>query len=62
MNKKDFKIDEIKTICSCCGKKKAIINCRIDSDGKIITKGEQVEIGGNEKYKPLCRTCYKNNI
>jgi len=55
-------IEEIKTICSCCSKKKAIVNCRFDENGKIITKGEQVEIGGNEKYKPLCRTCYKDKI
>ena len=52
-------IEEVKTICSCCGKKKAIVNCRIDQNGKIINEGEQVMIGGNERYKPLCRTCYK---
>ena len=28
---------------------------RIDNDGLIITEGEQLEIGGNEKYVPLCR-------
>ena len=54
-------IEEIKTICSCCSKKKAIINAKIDKNGKIVTKGKQIEIGGNEKYKPMCRTCYKNN-
>ena len=51
-------IEEIKTICFECKIKKAIINARI-SNGKIITKGNQVMIGGNDTYKPLCRKCYK---
>ena len=51
-------IDEIKTICFECKKKKAIINTKI-IDGKIITKGNQIHIGGNDTYKPLCRKCYK---
>ena len=51
-------IEESKTICCNCGQKKAIINAKF-SNGKIITEGPQIEIGGNEKYKPLCRKCYK---
>ena len=51
-------VEEIKTICSKCKSKKAIINARI-INGKILTKGEQVQIGGNESYKTLCRKCYK---
>ena len=51
-------IEEIKTICFECKVKKAIINTRI-IDGKIITQGAQIQIGGNESYKPLCRKCYK---
>jgi thymidine kinase len=51
-------IEEIKTICFECKEKKAIINARI-SNGKILTEGDQVQIGGNESYKPLCRKCYK---
>lgn len=50
-------IEEIKTLCFECKNKKAIINARI-IDNKIITSGEQVQIGGNESYKPLCRKCY----
>jgi thymidine kinase len=49
-------IEEIKTICWCG--KKAIINARV-SDGKIIKKGEQIQIGGNESYTTLCRKHYK---
>ena len=44
---------EIKTICHCG--RKAIMNCRIDAEGKMITEGEQVFIGGNESYISLCR-------
>ena len=50
------KIEEIKTICECGAK--ATVNMRM-VDGKPVTKGEQVFIGGNEAYKPLCRKCYK---
>jgi thymidine kinase len=55
-------IEEIKTICSVCKNKKANINVRINNDGNIIKDGEQVQIGGNESYKPMCRKCYKNII
>jgi len=51
-------IEEIKTICSECKNKKAIVNARF-KDNIIITEGEQIEIGGNESYKPLCRNCFK---
>ena len=51
-------IEEIKTICSHCKSKKAIINAKI-TDNKIITQGEEIIIGGNDSYKPLCRKCYK---
>lgn len=50
-------IEEIKTICAECKKKKAIVNARF-IDGKVVTTGDIIEIGGNEKYKPLCRKCY----
>lgn len=50
-------IDEIKSTCSCG--RKTIINARVDSRGNIITEGEQVEIGGNDKYVALCRKCWR---
>lgn len=49
-------IDEIKSTCSCG--RKTIVNARIDSLGRIITQGEQVEIGGNERYMSVCRKCW----
>ena len=51
-------IEEIKTICSECKNKKAIVNARFE-DNVIVTEGEQIKIGGNESYKPLCRICFK---
>lgn len=53
-------IDEIKISCSCG--RKAILNARIDEKWNIITNGEQILIGGNDIYIPLCRKCYKNFI
>ena len=53
-------IEEIKISCSCG--RKAIINARIDSNGKVVVDGQQILIGGNEQYIPLCRKCYNNAI
>jgi thymidine kinase len=46
-------LSEIKTICHCG--RKATMNPRIDEQGKIIRQGEQIEIGGNDRYIALCR-------
>jgi len=51
-------IDEIKSTCTCG--RKTIVNARIDSHGNIVTDGDQVEIGGNDKYVALCRHCWRN--
>lgn len=51
-------IDEIKSTCSCG--RKTIVNARIDSHGNIITEGQQVEIGGNERYMAVCRVCWRS--
>ena len=51
-------IDEVKSTCSCGGK--TIVNARIDSKGEIITEGEQVEIGGNDRYTSVCRRCWND--
>jgi len=50
------KIEEIKTICWYCGKK-AIMNLRLH-DGEPVYEGEQIQIGGNESYFPVCRHHY----
>jgi thymidine kinase len=46
-------LKEIKTICW-CGRKATMV-ARLDADGKIVEEGNQVEIGGNDKYVSLCR-------
>lgn len=51
-------IDEIKSTCTCG--RKTIMNARIDSEGNVMTEGEQVEIGGNERYMAVCRKCWRN--
>lgn len=50
-------LQEIKTVCKCG--KKATINARFDYNGRVITTGEQIDIGGNEKYKALCKECFE---
>lgn len=52
------KIEEIKTICWFCHKK-ATMNLRFH-EGKPVYQGEQIQIGGNESYLPVCRRCYRN--
>lgn len=49
-------ITEIKSICSCG--RKAIVNVRFDDSGEIITEGDQVCIGGNDRYIGMCYKCY----
>ena len=44
---------EIKTICH-CGRKATMV-VRLDAEGRAVTEGEQIEIGGNERYLALCR-------
>jgi thymidine kinase len=50
-------IVEMKTICFCG--KKAIMNTRFDSQGVVIRSGEQIDIGGNQKYISTCRKHFK---
>lgn len=44
---------EMKTICFCGSK--AIMNQRINKDGQPVKVGNQVEIGGNDRYIATCR-------
>ena len=47
---------ELKTICH-CGRKATMV-VRVGADGRAERDGEQVEIGGNERYVSLCRRHY----
>jgi Thymidine kinase len=52
-------ITEIKTICSCG--RKATVNVRLDQNGRIVTEGEQILIGGNDQYTAMCYRCFIKN-
>lgn len=51
-------IDEIKSTCTCG--RKTIINARINADGDFAEEGEQVEIGGDDRYIAVCRHCWRD--
>lgn len=48
--------EEIKSSCNC--NSKTIFNARLNGNREIVTDGEQIDIGGDEKYVSLCRKCY----
>lgn len=49
-------VEEMKTICACA--RKATMNLRIDANGRRVQHGEQVVIGGNERYRAVCPDCF----
>ena len=53
-------ISEVKTICSCGNK--AIVNARIDAEGRVVTHGGQILIGGNDSYVAMCHRCWIQTI
>ena len=53
-------LNEIKTICH-CGRKATMV-LRIDSTGKPVREGEQIQIGGNERYVTVCRKHFKQGL
>lgn len=53
-------ITEIKSVCRCG--RKATVNARFDDSGVIITEGDQVCIGGNDRYEGVCYKCYREMI
>ena len=48
---------EVKTICR-CGKKATMV-LRLGENGRAVKDGEQVVIGGNNRYVSVCRTHWK---
>jgi thymidine kinase len=54
------KLVELKTICH-CGKKANMV-VRVDASGKAIAEGDQVDIGGNDRYISVCRRHYKDAL
>ncbi|SMX46768.1 thymidine kinase [Maliponia aquimaris] len=51
---------EVRTICH-CGRKATMV-VRQDADGKTLTDGAQVQIGGNETYVSLCRRHWREEM
>jgi len=54
------KLVELKTICHCGRKANMVI--RTDEHGVAIAEGDQVAIGGNDKYVSVCRFHYKDAL
>ncbi|SFZ98618.1 Thymidine kinase [hydrothermal vent metagenome] len=54
------KLVELKTICHCGRKAHMVV--RLDENGKVLKEGEQVEIGGNERYESVCRTHFREHL
>lgn len=54
------KLVELKTICF-CGRKASMV-LRLDQSGRPYNEGEQVVIGGNERYVSVCRKHYKEAL
>ena len=48
---------EIKSVCGCG--KKATVNARF-VDGKLVTDGEEIVLGKEDKYKAICYNCYSS--
>lgn len=53
-------ITEIKTVCACGAK--ATVNARLDSQGRVLTQGDQVFLGGNDSYQAMCHRCWRKKI
>jgi thymidine kinase len=51
---------EVRTICH-CGRKATMV-VRKDGDGRVLTDGDQVQIGGNETYVSLCRRHWREAV
>ncbi|PZQ95869.1 MAG: thymidine kinase [Cereibacter sphaeroides] len=51
---------EVRTICH-CGKKATMV-VRHDAEGRVLTDGAQVQIGGNEAYVSLCRRHWREAV
>ncbi len=51
---------EVRTICH-CGKKATMV-VRKDETGQVLTAGDQVSIGGNDRYESLCRRHWREAV
>ena len=49
-------IQEIKSVCKCGDK--ATVNARLDDNGNVVFSGDQLCLGGNERYVAMCKKCW----
>ena len=49
---------ELKTVCSECPRKATMV-VRLNEDGKVVIEGSQVQLGGNDIYKVVCRKHFR---
>ena len=50
---------ELKTVCSMCSRKATMV-VRLNQDGKVLTEGQKIQIGGNETYQVVCRKHFRS--
>jgi thymidine kinase len=53
-------LKELKAICHCGTKATMVL--RVDENGKAITGGTQIEIGGNDRYVSMCRKHFREGF
>jgi thymidine kinase len=53
-------IEEVKVTCQFCNKK-AVFNMRLVA-GEPTRSGAQVELGADERYRPVCYSCYSQRL
>ena len=51
---------ELKAVCECG--RKATMNLRVDAEGRTVSQGQSIEIGGNDRYISLCRRHFMEKL
>ncbi len=49
-------LQEIRAMCRCG--RKSTMNARLDDNGLKVDAGPQIMIGGNQRYRQMCATCF----
>ncbi|MEL6919942.1 MAG: thymidine kinase [Pseudomonadota bacterium] len=51
---------EVRTICRCGRRANMVV--RVGEDGKVVRDGDQIAIGGNDRYVSLCRRHWEEEM
>lgn len=54
------KLFELKTVCHCGRKANFVV--RLDEHGSPVKSGEQVQVGGNDRYESMCRKHFREMV